>query len=150
MNRIANWKKQRREYLWKRGARITGANIAALLIVPAFGVAAVCILIALWMQSMEFMPFPALLLCGVSAASGLFIKLAMFLGYHWLDAAAKLPYIPPVTPDALPSNEILVRSASEPFAPAEMLMRPAAASNEKGVGQLLRSIREEQGASIQA
>lgn len=50
-----------------------------------------------------------------------------------------LVYIPPVTPDTLPSEEVLVRGSEQPYqAQSEMLVRPATQEQESPAGQLLR------------
>jgi hypothetical protein len=55
------------------------------------------------------------------------------------DEAATLPYIPPVTPDTLPAEEMLVRGSEEPQAGSETLVRPSTATRETPAEQLLRS-----------
>jgi hypothetical protein len=54
-------------------------------------------------------------------------------------AAAQLPYVPPVTPSTLPAEEVLVRGATEPPTPNETLLRPAVNRDEKNTAELLRS-----------
>ena len=58
------------------------------------------------------------------------------------DEAAKLRYVPPVTADTLPANEILIRSSEEPpVAQSEVLMR-AAQGQETPKEELVRMAKE--------
>jgi hypothetical protein len=56
-----------------------------------------------------------------------------------MNEAKSLPYIPPVTPDTLPPDEILVRGSEEPpVAQSEVLLRAAKATQEAAKEELLR------------
>jgi hypothetical protein len=44
--------------------------------------------------------------------------------------ASELPHVPPVKPDALPAEEVLVRGAAQPCSPNETLLRAGVKSEE--------------------
>jgi hypothetical protein len=52
--------------------------------------------------------------------------------------AAKLPYVPPVTPDILPAEEILVRAADVPPVAQSTILLRAAQGQETPKEELLR------------
>ena len=53
-------------------------------------------------------------------------------------AEQQVPYVPPVTPNTLPANEILVRGAEEPpVARSKMLLRAAQGGHETATEELL-------------
>jgi len=55
----------------------------------------------------------------------------------------RLPYVPPLNPDTLPAEEVLVRGAEEPpIVPSEVLLR---ATNERETPkeELLRAVRQD-------
>jgi hypothetical protein len=64
-------------------------------------------------------------------------------GVRRAQAIKQIPYVPPVTPDALPADEILVRGSVEPpIEQSEMLLRGAQKGEETPQEELLRVSQE--------
>jgi hypothetical protein len=144
MKRAPDRKKLRREYLKKKGVAYLSLTLHSLVFVPAFVFAVVFWLMAigmagygvyalmtvahghpyqdnvLWLTPAAFFFFSALALCPSLYA------LATFNEIKDAKKAACLPYVPPVHPNALPADEILVRSSEAPMvAQGEVLLRAA-------------------------
>ena len=145
MSRIQERKKQRREYLKKKGTAYTKIGLATVLVVPI--PLALCILFAFFIKILD-LPSPApdidpLKFTVVTSLLGLFTfacwRLVMFTRKTHQETK-QLPYVPPVTPATLPTEEILVRGVEEPTGQqSEFLLRGAQGSAETPAGELLRS-----------
>jgi hypothetical protein len=73
---------------------------------------------------------------------GLFVALGAFILGHEAKKDHRVTcdrIIPPITPDTLPADEILLRGAQEPSAPNETLLRAGVKSEETKAEELLRS-----------
>ena len=135
MSKMPDRKSLRREYLRQKGEVYGEGAIYAVLFVPALLIAVFAVV------------------CGVTGLGGgnnIFtglIGVAMFgsiSAYCWLqmrDARRRtdaVPYAPPIQPDTLPAEEILVRAADEPpVVQSEVLLR-AAQEHETPKEELLR------------
>jgi hypothetical protein len=148
--RAPDRKKLRRDYLKQRVRAYAGAILCTWLFVPALlvtlglAMAAVSILIASGSDNpigygLGVIIFGILACC--SAAAGLFAWSLWQEGIRFIKVeAALVPYAPPVNPDTMPAEEVLVRGSDEPpVAQSEILMR-AADGAETPPEELLRVI----------
>lgn len=136
MNKMQEQKKQRRQYLLKKGAVYISMKMAGFLMV-------LCAIEAL----MELIP-ALQIFSPIRRLDGIvYLVLAlMFGGAYLLFARAKrwadktllqIPYVPPVTADNLPAAEVLVRGSEEPT--GAVLLRGTDGSADAGEQELLRS-----------
>jgi len=133
VKQVSDRKKLRREYLRKKGK----AHSKSVL----YG--AICV--ALWVMVALFLFFvnePGVHMPPMDYAIATIICLAAVWFTSQLvksEAEAKLvPYVPPVTPNTLPADEILVRGSEEPpVAQSDVLLR-AAKEQETPQEELLR------------
>lgn len=143
MNRIPDRKKQRREYLKKKGkayAKVSRLTGLTLLFLFASALCSYCALVMLLEQK--------------SIAFFIFAFFTIFYGLHALRKVRaagaviqnirELPHVPPVAPDALPAEEVLVRGAEKPNATRETLLRVAGTNQDVPESELLRSSQEQQ------
>jgi hypothetical protein len=149
MKSVTERKRLRREYLWKRARSGAWEAIGFLLFLPLMLLATSFGIITLFLV--------AWCVLGVGNDCMLWIMLAtlvsagLTLVFGWgacisdkimirANSAGRIPYIPPVTPDTFPADEILVRGAEEPSdAQSEALLR-AAAGQETPKEELVRAI----------
>ncbi len=151
MNRIQERKQQRQEYLKQKGKAysimaIFSTVLGLTIISGLVGIVYLALLILFDpktaseqqvsspLSKLIFLAFMALL------AFGLYMALCCSVrdGRALRRQIAQLPYIPPVTPDTLPAEELLVRGAEEPKqAQSEVLVRPVMHEQETPSEQLL-------------
>jgi len=123
MSRLTDWKRMRRRYLQKKA---TGYFVASVF--------AFCALTLVYIVCIRSLSHGAVTLFLFVFALRFFIKASR----RALRQANKIPHVAPVTPQNLPAAEVLVRSAEEPSAPSEMLLRAAGKSEETKAEELLR------------
>ncbi len=107
MSRIPDRKKQRQEYLKRKGEAYADAAISSafLLFILAILVGLAC---AAYFEASPVVFYIVLL--GAVVFGLAYGQLIIKRG----KAAKQLPYIPPVTPDTLPAEEVLVRGSEQP------------------------------------
>jgi hypothetical protein len=148
--RVPDRQKQRWEYLKRKAiaqSKIQGASLLALCLLIA---AAICGLLAC-----GGLIFAYFLMDGVVLSFAIvFTMLTVITGlacrsaYQFIEKASEeemqIPYAPPVRPDTLPAEEVLVRGAQEPAREQSgMLLRAADENVEVPIEQLLRAAAEE-------
>ncbi len=156
MNRVPDRKKQRREYLRQKGTaylKTTSGGIVfvfTVLLTPLLASAAIYSWVG-WLLWWDRLADPgshwdifAIVLTVLAVISGLACYLSWSLMQHAIRSAARLSPVPPVTPNTLPAEEVLVRGSEEPQqAQSEMLVRPATAEQVTPKTQLLRVVEGE-------
>src|SRR5579859_5815758 len=125
MNRVPDRKQLRREYLRKKGKVWLRLSILTALrgspLVVGFVFALHSLLRNASSSDVIVIDFAltSLLLIGTV------LLLTAGIRQDFRHDFAILPYVPPITPSTLPPEEVLVRSAQEPPAPNETLLRAA-------------------------
>ena len=150
MGNLVQRKRQRRQYLWRKGNAYAEAGLIGLLLVPGF------ILTALCMTATGIGLFVLLILHSATAlwiwlvlagATGVMFWLTSGLFTAHLEkqqAINSLRYVPPVNTDTLPAEEVLVRASDSPPVAQKDLLRAATSSPEEESGEhLLRSLEPE-------
>ena len=138
MSPLPDRQKQRREYLRKkrvgRALSSTGATIFASAVVVSGALIVVAILTLIVDHDVATAALYLMAAIALMGAVSKFSADVMKKGNDLSDVS----YVPPITPDHLPAEEVLVRGATEPSAPAETLLRAAESNEETGPDQLLR------------
>jgi hypothetical protein len=153
MKQVPDRKRLRREYLRQKTVGHSQEAAGAILYYPAligcllFGMISIGLMLV-GLSGGVGHPDPAstigwtCICVGLSAGFGLMARQAIRL----MDkgrAATRIPYVPPVTPDTLPADEILVRGAEEPLiAQNEVLLRAARQGQETPKEELLRGVQD--------
>ncbi len=127
----AKRKHLRREYLRKKGHAYALFTLNGALLLPFLVLAC-----ASFILSFVWVGLPGIYLSALFA----WCTYSCWRGIQdGMNEAKSLPYIPPVTPDTLPPDEILVRGSEEPpVAQSEVLLRAAKATQEAAKEELLR------------
>ena len=133
MSRAPDRKKLRREYLRKKATGYLMSRMSVALPVMAI----VAIVTSAIYEEQHITGAVAVIFI---AASALMVGLIALKMSGHAELASRAPYVPPVTPSILPAEEILVRSAEQPDAPQEALLRPTQAHEETAPTQLLRVV----------
>lgn len=153
LDRVPNRRKLRQEYLKKKAKAYSKSAFFGLVLLPfascsvLFGVIAVVVLIglmyALFSGRLVSSVVP-LLFVGLAIGFVLWIVTWMFWVFlrDELEEARIIPYVPPVTVETLPAEEVLVRGAEEPAAIRETLLRATTGTEETKAEELLRSAQE--------
>ena len=154
MNQVLDRKKLRREYLRKKGTAHIQEAIGGMLVIVASITCPVFVFMALslegwclygrwvWQSDMPGLTIESLKCIGISLISWAVCKYADRIAQKGHDRVAHIAYIPPVTPDTLPADEILVRGSEEPpVAQNDVLLR-AATGQETPKEELLRVAQE--------
>jgi|SRR5579871_3536068 len=130
--------KQRRQYLQKKALGYTGTSIMAVVTVP-YVLATLCLLILPFFfpldNWMEFLCLAVLLLYfgGVCWGCAWLTRMAY-------QTTKQLPYVPPVTADILPGEEVLLRGAEAPAQEqSKRLLRSADGRSGQEKQELLRA-----------
>jgi hypothetical protein len=149
MNKAPDRKKLRREYLKRKASAYTRMAVGGTLFVPF--VFAACLFAAFTLVIIAF---------GIEERRPEYLFATLVVGaitafLTWLAHASRqtlrrgrmqsqIPYVPPVTPNTLPADEILVRAAEEPLAAqSEVLLRAAKGQgHETAKEELLRVSQE--------
>lgn len=148
MNRVPNREMQRREYLKKKSRAYVAAIVffALFTLFLVLAVGGVAYFVPFFARSLSH-PSLDSVFAWIGIAFGLL--LALTFGGIWLlaglsipRAASKIPYVPPVTIDTLPPEEILVRGATEHAVVQSNLLRPTMKDQENKAEELLRSVEE--------
>jgi len=130
--------KKRREYLMKKGWAFTGIGMNALLFVV---LTLTSLLLLFLMIYFHLYSFSYIFLTIIGVLSFGFISwscVRSILADH--KTAKQLPYVPPVTVDTLPAEEVLVRGVEEPAQEQrKVLLRGTESSAGTGEQALLRS-----------
>jgi hypothetical protein len=136
--------KQRRRYLKRKGAAYTKISLATFLVIlltPIIIVLPTLLVVDLVLPGL--LPItPAYRAAGIIAVIGCIATI-----WYLLVTASRadrtlqqLPYVPPVTADTLPAEEILVRGSEEPTQEqSKVLLRGTKGSAGTGEQELLRS-----------
>jgi hypothetical protein len=153
MKQVPDRKKLRREYLKKKIGATAVTGIGGVAFLPCAFFSAVFFSVGLYLflyfiTDLGHRPLSMLVLRNSCAWSLVGLLLAIVARSSWRgirrsrqDLAA-LTYIPPITPNTLPADEILVRGSEEPpIAQREVLLR-AAKQEETPKEELLRVSRE--------
>jgi|SRR5579884_273968 len=136
---------KRREYLKRKGRAYTKASLATFFTMPCVFMGLVFMLAAINLftafRGIERTDMQAGVLCIVLCL--LFWVASFRLGYLARQAhrtAKQLPYVPPVTADTLPAEEVLVRGSEQPSQEqGKVLLRGTGGSVGTGEQELLRS-----------
>jgi len=139
--------RQRRLYLAKKGWAYTKMSLNAVLAFPF----ALLVFVVLFLLGLDlifgFHRHSFILICVVLAdCVGVW-----FASRHWFRSmkkahqeALQLPFVPPVIPDTLPAEEVLVRGSEEPAQEqGKVLLRGTDGSGSTGEQELLRSSQQE-------
>jgi hypothetical protein len=140
--RVPDRKQLRREYLKQKGGAVANITVSGLLLLPV----SVALLLFLTMIFVfAFSPSEPIgervvLSCFAIALAGLAgagVSICVRDIRETKRKARQLIYVPPVTPDTLPAEEILIRGSQEPpVAQSEVLLR-AAKETEAPLEELL-------------
>ena len=130
--------KQRRRYLQKKVLGYTGVSIMTIVTVP-YLLATLCLLL---------LPFFFPLQNGLEALCLAFLWLyfsvvcwgCAYLTHLAYQTTKQLPYVPPVTAETLPGEEVLLRGADEPaLEQSKLLLRATDGSAHSPDQDLLRA-----------
>jgi hypothetical protein len=129
MDKVSNWKRLRREYLWQK---VEAYGYVALFIGLIAGTTVCMVNDAILFSQQGYLSYIVLAaLLGLGAM--IHVNSIRKVGRMLKD----LPYVPPVVAEALPAEEVLVRSSDEPpHMSCETLLRPAGGQEAK-TGDLL-------------
>jgi hypothetical protein len=145
---VPDRKRQRREYILKKQSAYVQWVIGGIMLLPAGIIALISaittvVACACYILTRRYTALLFTIFCGgiITVCSSFFA----WMGYALVADGNKLsqtPYVPPVTPDTLPANEVLVRGAQPPpVVPSEVLLR-AAQGEETPKEELLRVAEE--------
>lgn len=136
MSRIQTRKKQRREYLRKKGTAYTVAFLAAL-----GALLGALIFLVRWDPVYRHLGIGSRHIAVVGTlALILIVQLLFQVARRVHRRAVQIPYVPPVTADTLPAEEVLVRGTVEPTGQqSEVLLRGAQGGGVTPAEELLRS-----------
>ncbi|HZT43847.1 MAG TPA: hypothetical protein VFA07_16895 [Chthonomonadaceae bacterium] len=141
--------KQRRQYLKKRRGAYTEFSIATFCLILCAVIDVVVVGgFVVWL----YISLTSKVFSVTHLAAGLVSMAWMMLMFGYMTwvmiqagirarlEAKQLPYVPPVTPDTLPAEEVLVRGSEEPTQEqCNVLLRSADGSTGTGEQELLRS-----------
>ena len=132
---------QRKQYLKQKRIAYAKGGIADLLIVPC-AVLSVCLFLAalfcLYIGGIPLLVSPIVFVAALLIAS--LCILFADLARRRYEEAQQLPYVPPVTADTLPAEEVLVRASEKPKEEqSQILLRGTDSSAGTGEQELLRS-----------
>ena len=153
MKQVPDRKKLRREYSRTKVNAYLSGTVCALLFIPAF-----LFSLVMWLSTAAMLVYTVIgtiknpstfsQMIGMLIALGLctciptLFAYALGMGIAGASKAACVPYVPPVTADTLPADEILVRGAeAPPVAQSNVLLR-AAQGLETRKEELLRVVEE--------
>jgi hypothetical protein len=151
MKQVPDRIKLRREYLRKKAGAYVAGTASGILIIPSLILTVLCVIGALAVVVLNVMPLSRFGIPELAALCVFIGSATVFGAFTWeawdklkaAQKAARLTYVPPVTPDALPADEILVRSSEEPpVAQSEVLLRAAQRGQETPKEELLRVSQE--------
>jgi hypothetical protein len=138
---VPDRKKLRRDYLRKK-RRLNALQIVGFCILLPCILAPIAIAIGL----LAWYRFSAVASLSTLAALGCWLLLVRKGWRALLEVERRertLPYVPPVTLNTLPANEVLVRGSQQPATPhKEVLLRPAQ-GGETPADQLLRIVNSD-------
>jgi hypothetical protein len=138
MKQMPDRKKLRREYLRKRRTTFAPGGFSIVLLIT-------------------FLLFECWLIISLRRSGHLSMGLLVFVGVALVKCAlmayktvkmvqqqvSGIPHVPPVTPNTLPADEILVRASEEPpVAQSDVLLRAAQKGQETPKEELLRVAKE--------
>ncbi len=139
MSRVPDRKRQRREYICKRGAASTLGALSTILYVVTAVVTLAFSFITLGCIFARDV-WGAFLYAFAAAVCSVITRVSWRLMDRAFNAADAIAYIPPVTTKSFSAEEVLVRGSEDPpIELSEVLVRPAASQQEAGTEQLLRS-----------
>jgi hypothetical protein len=139
MGNLAERKRQRRDYLRKKGTANSVAVVAGLMMFA--GILLLLPLALLFACGMVVGNIASELMCGalIVASGGLSVAGYRVCNWQWFDDVANLPFVPPVAPDALPVDEVLLRAADQSGVCRAVLLRAANVNEGADSGELLRA-----------
>jgi hypothetical protein len=144
MNQLPDRKKLRQEYLKQKAGAYAKGTAGATLVIPATllccllgGITVALMIVMLYTATPVNLIF-VLLTATLTTISGALVRWC-WRARHEFRRAADIPYVPPVNANALPADEVLVRSSEEPaVAQSEVLLRAAQRGQETAKEELLR------------
>src|SRR5260221_1373656 len=155
-------KKQRREYLAKKvGGFGKGYSVALASIIMA-ATTGLIVYVSLWCFHISGSGYISIkerilyVMGGIGALIAAFFMGCLTLkSGHFarsqVSTTTLLPYIPPVTPNTLPAEEVLIRGSQEPNREQNIvLLRAAEESSESPANELLRAIVRESSTDTRA
>ena len=134
MSPVPDLKKLRREYLREKGKGYTVQTVGAIFYVPSMALTVICSIPTIFVVVMcvgalllpphTIRPIDStflVLMAGtvIFGVVACWSKRVMQTG----EKIAQVPYVPPVTPSTLPTEEVLVRGAEEPSVSQATLLR---------------------------
>jgi hypothetical protein len=131
MNPVPDRRRLRREYLRKKAIGYLMLRLSVVL--PGIGV--VAIVTANVCDEQHAIGGTVVV---SSAACLLLVSLFALKMSGQAEIVSDVPYVPPVKPDTLPAEEILVRGATQPSIPSETLLRATMKGEETKADELLR------------
>ncbi|HZT43960.1 MAG TPA: hypothetical protein VFA07_17470 [Chthonomonadaceae bacterium] len=142
--------KKRREYIKRAGMAYTQYSFAMLL-VSVFAFLALCLIglfIAYLSGNSRSMkpagPFALIAVAAVFVMVGVTTCVLVALSDKVRQRAEQIPYVPPVTGDTFPAEEVLVRGSEEPAQEqSKVLLRGTDGSTGAGELELLRSSQQQ-------
>jgi hypothetical protein len=143
MKQVPDRKRLRREYLKRKMSAYTMITVGGTVFVPsliaAFLFAAMTVVICGFaFKDLRPLELVGALFCGVVTV---FFTWLTYKSHHAMYRGrieARLPYVPPVTPDILTAEEILVRGSDAPPAMQSDVLLRAATEHESPKDELLR------------
>jgi hypothetical protein len=143
MNQIPDRKKLRQEYLKRKASAYFKGTLGAALLVPSllgfFFFAALTLVLYYVSQGRVTSPLFAagVVTTTLTIISGVLVPWC-WRARHEFRRASEIPFVPPVTADTLPADEILVRGSDEPVAQSDVFLRAAQQGQETAKDELLR------------
>jgi len=133
MNQVSNRKKLRREYLTNKGKAYSRAVLLPLL--------AILLVVLIDVHLPRSFTSVGFIGGAVAFAYSRIVRCSWRYSKRQVARAAQIPYVPPVTTDSLPAEEVLVRGATAPPASGKTLLRAAVKGEETKAEELLRNSR---------
>jgi hypothetical protein len=147
--RVTDLKKLRRDYLKRKGYALTRLSVVSVMLASLWGLTEFLVL-PLFAQ--ERTPDPDHIERW-NALMGALMTLAIcgaptYFCWKWLKKIetniANLPYVPPVTLDNLPADEVLIRASQEPMGrQSEVLVRAAHEQRQATLQEELLRVSQE-------
>jgi hypothetical protein len=146
MNQVPDRRKLRQEYVKQKAGAYFKGTLGAALLLPATlfciaaGTATLMLVVLLVLHATPLIGISAVSAGVLTLLSGVLIRWCWQARHEFL-RATELPFVPPVTPNTLPAEEVLVRGSEEPTVQSGLLLR-AAQGVETPKEELLRIAEE--------
>ncbi len=130
--------KKRREYLKKKGTAYRNVSTQAVFVVLAVMLTIVSLLATIF-SLLRLDLLSVLFFAALTALDGVMTRSVIDSARQAHEQAKQLPYVPPVTANSLPAEEVLVRGSEEPAEEqGKVLLRGTDGSAGTGKQELLR------------